>query len=228
MNQFCVSRRKWAFTLIELLIVVAIIAILAAIAVPNFLDAQVRAKVSRAQSDMRSIDTAITMYILEWNNEPRVTNANNPNNPGEYSSWWGFVSYLLTTPQPYMSTLPPMPFIDKQVLASWRGLGAGNGQSNQPYTVIRNTGVPYGWQPGLCYTNNSGLLKYNILISQKFHDDTGHSNYILYTCGPDSMDTTVWGTPEYYDPSNGSISFGDIYRFGGGNAESDGKRNNMN
>jgi prepilin-type N-terminal cleavage/methylation domain-containing protein len=35
------------FTLIELLIVVAIIAILAAIAVPNFLEAQVRAKVSR-------------------------------------------------------------------------------------------------------------------------------------------------------------------------------------
>jgi prepilin-type N-terminal cleavage/methylation domain-containing protein len=46
-----------AFTLIELLIVVAIIAILAAIAVPNFLEAQVRSKVSRAKADMRSIAT---------------------------------------------------------------------------------------------------------------------------------------------------------------------------
>ena len=50
------------FTLIELLIVVAIIGILAAIAVPNFLNAQIRAKVSRALGDMQAIHTALEMY----------------------------------------------------------------------------------------------------------------------------------------------------------------------
>lgn len=56
-----------AFTLIELLIVVAIIAILAAIAVPNFLEAQVRAKVSRARADMRSAATAIEARAVDKN-----------------------------------------------------------------------------------------------------------------------------------------------------------------
>src|SRR3712207_5517880 len=55
------------FTLIELLIVVAIIAILAAIAVPNFLEAQTRAKVSRAKADMKSLVTAMEAYGVDHN-----------------------------------------------------------------------------------------------------------------------------------------------------------------
>ena len=51
-----------AFTLIELLIVMGIIMILAAVAVPNFLDAYTRAKVSRVHSDMRTLATALESY----------------------------------------------------------------------------------------------------------------------------------------------------------------------
>ncbi len=55
------------FTLIELLIVVAIIGILAAIAVPNFVNAQVRAKIAQTESNMRTLVTALESYRLDRN-----------------------------------------------------------------------------------------------------------------------------------------------------------------
>lgn len=64
------GERRSGFTLIELLIVVAIIAILAAVAVPNFLEAQTRAKVSRVKADMRSIAAAIESYAVDHGRYP--------------------------------------------------------------------------------------------------------------------------------------------------------------
>lgn len=109
------------FTLIELLIVVAIIGILAAIAVPNFLNAQLKAKVSRAQTDLRALGTAIQMYGLDNNVFP--------GGEGLWASgmpWWEKHSYRfhqLTTPISYMSSVPVDPFqtADPQKLNSELG-----------------------------------------------------------------------------------------------------------
>lgn len=64
-----VSRSR-AFTPIGLPIVVAIVAILAAIAAPNFPEAQTRAKVSRAQGDFRSLAMAIESCMIDHNSYP--------------------------------------------------------------------------------------------------------------------------------------------------------------
>ncbi len=58
------------FTIIELLVVVVIIAILAAIAIPNFLLAQTRAKVSRVKNDLRVLATGLESYATDYNCYP--------------------------------------------------------------------------------------------------------------------------------------------------------------
>ena len=54
-----------AFTLVEIMIVVAVIALLAAIAVPSFLRARKRSQASRILNDLRMIDSAVDQYALE-------------------------------------------------------------------------------------------------------------------------------------------------------------------
>lgn len=87
-----VFERTEAFTLIELLIVVAILSVLAGIAAASFLDAQVRAKVSRTKADLYAIALAVESY--------RVDRDAYPMNDGVYN----IPPLEMTTPIAYIAT----------------------------------------------------------------------------------------------------------------------------
>ena len=61
------NNRRGGFTLVEIMIVVAIIALLAAIAVPGFLRARKRSQATRILNDLRMIDAAVDQYAIETN-----------------------------------------------------------------------------------------------------------------------------------------------------------------
>jgi prepilin-type N-terminal cleavage/methylation domain-containing protein len=67
------SKYSAAFTLVEIMVVVAIIALLASIAVPNFLRARKRSQASRILEDLRIIDAAIDQYAIENNKSGGAT-----------------------------------------------------------------------------------------------------------------------------------------------------------
>jgi prepilin-type N-terminal cleavage/methylation domain-containing protein len=62
--------KRAGFTLVEIMIVVAIIALLAAIAVPGFLRARKRAQASKILNDLRMIDGAVDQYAIETGRSP--------------------------------------------------------------------------------------------------------------------------------------------------------------
>jgi prepilin-type N-terminal cleavage/methylation domain-containing protein len=97
-------KKRHAFTLIELLCVVATIAILAAIAVPNFLHAQIRSKIARTKSDLAILQAGLHAYYADHNRYP-------PNNPVIHSVIRGtFEAALEPTPVPSPTATPtPIP-----------------------------------------------------------------------------------------------------------------------
>ncbi len=88
------------FTLIEILIVVAIIAILSAIAIPNYLAAQTRSKVSRARAELSTLATALESYNVDNNTYPPDTY----HGSGDWQSIYPWIP--VTTPIAYMTSIP--------------------------------------------------------------------------------------------------------------------------
>jgi prepilin-type N-terminal cleavage/methylation domain-containing protein len=87
------NTKRGGFTLVEIMIVVAIIALLAAIAVPNFLRARKRSQATRILEDLRLIDAAIDQYAIETNKAG-----------GASVSWTDIKGYLKTNSKLYNSS----------------------------------------------------------------------------------------------------------------------------
>ena len=217
---------KKGFTLIELLIVVAIIAILAAIAVPNFLEAQVRAKVSRSKADMRTISTAIESYRVDNNAGP--TDAGNgaqgvwrpyakpPGGPADPQPNYS-IGFELTTPIAYLSSVGALvdPFKSSDI----------SKYENDP--LLR--GRQYYNFSNIGYRNKIATTPYPAYpVLEKFMGD-----WVLMGAGPDKYVNNIPGNNKdfsstsiprgkAYDATNGTVSNGDIYRsqkYGDGMAE---------
>lgn len=238
-----------AFTLIELLIVVAIIAILAAIAVPNFLDAQVRSKVARAKSDMRTLALAVESYYGDNNAAPL-----SPENPLSVSgsNWWWISlgsgearlagwELRLTSPVAYITKTPKDPF---HTTTAWISRSTGQ----QDTVRARNyTYQYYNWE--LQYRQSFAQGNYNDLRANVYIGAVNINYPTPYTAntprrpargfrwgfmttGPSlvgDMDDTAYLCQKFstdygfYDPSNGTKSFGYIFRTNAGEIVNDRK-----
>jgi prepilin-type N-terminal cleavage/methylation domain-containing protein len=185
-----------AFTLIELLIVVAIIAILAAIAVPNFLEAQTRAKVSRCMNDLRTMATGLEAYAVDQNAYPpygRVSSAGVVQYPATQNNsddLMCFSGSMLTTPVSYISSFPTDPFMKLDpafpMFANYEYLNLKQHVGNFP------TPFPYPWMAQL---------------------RPAWGEWRLVAAGPDRDRGADIKNNIVYDATNGTVSDGDVVRY---------------
>ena len=192
------SKRFKGFTLIELLIVVAIIAILAAIAVPNFLEAQVRSKVSRMYSNLRTTATALESYFTDNNRYPLCTYT--PFGTFPLEERWKVWPGALTTPVKFVSS-------EETLIDIFRV--SHNYKTKLANTIMFLPSEFYSPKYNNPWTSYSAQLnRYGYWTIRSAGPDTWYQNH--WSMKGD-YDLGGWNRASY-DPTNGTVSAGDIYR----------------
>lgn len=215
--------KKLGFTLIELLIVIAIILILISIALPNFLEAQVRAKITNAMGEMRSIESAVSAYSQDWKRNPR-DGFELPSISGYYPEENPRIWVQLTTPIKYFSTIPQDEFHSAYK-------DTNNLQRSEKHQTYRYYAA--WWRcKALNGTPAERSEKCTKLPAGNNYDSDFLGKWIIWSPGPNRIhDFGEWAmykkyyqagyAPEVtkarafvYLPTNGTISDGDIVKWG--------------
>src|SRR5512134_3949344 len=120
-------RNRKGFTLIELMIVVAIIGILAAIAIPNFLKFQAKSKQSEAKTNLKAILTAETSYFGEFNTYGTFATVNwSPVGTKRLYSYFIDATPEFVTTTPYIDAPDWVGFTPAWTTAAFTAGAAGN------------------------------------------------------------------------------------------------------
>lgn len=217
------------FTLIELLIVIAIILILISIALPNFLEAQVRAKVANTMGELRSLETALISYGLDHKRSMGDGSEVGGGN-GEGSL---YVYSQLTTPVQYFKGIPvdefhpadravdnagagagvrdPTNNVYRYYAARWRCLASGHtppNPANRAGERCNVRGEVRGRVEGFPFDPDAGFAGRWIVVSAGPDRSHGYGEWIMHRPG------MRLGNPRVYSPTNGTVSYGDLARWG--------------
>lgn len=197
-------KRKQAFSLTELLITVLIVSVLAAIAVPNFKNAQVKAEVVKTYAKFRTISYSLFHYQIDQGELP-------PYNPIPGRSF-----FVLTSPIIYIA--------DQEI---WKDPFSAK-VMNQDGFLINNP------NPFIEYFPFRGVYLYGFredekkqMLSEPIAADVAskrvnNPEFALFSVGPSSrigtrtyLQNNLYKLPNVYAPSNGIYSLGAIVAIDG-------------